>query len=67
MDQQSGKLKAIIALSAIVLSVIIGGGLLWFLFLAPKAEADMGRLGWYLFSFAAGLTMIVLPCTLPLA
>lgn len=68
MDQkQSGNLKTIIALTAIVLSVVIGMGLFWFLFLAPKAGAEIGRMGWYLFSFAAGLTMIVLPCTLPLA
>jgi cytochrome c-type biogenesis protein len=51
----------------IVLSAVIVLGLLWFLFLAPKAGAEIGRMGWYLFSFAAGLTMIVLPCTLPLA
>ncbi len=70
MEQQSsGNLKAIIAISAIVVTFIIGAGLFWFLFLAPAMGegTELGRLGWYLFSFAAGLTMIVLPCTLPLA
>jgi cytochrome c-type biogenesis protein len=67
MDQQSGTLKTIVALTAIILTVVIAAGLAWFLFLAPQAGADIGRMGWYLFSFAAGLTMIVLPCTLPLA
>lgn len=68
MEQQSsGNLKAIIAISAVVIALVIGAGLFWFLFLAPQAGEVLGRLGWYLFSFAAGLTMIVLPCTLPLA
>src|SRR3989344_5795894 len=70
MEQTSaGKLKALIAIAILVLAVVIGMGLFWFLFLAPQvgADAQLGRLGWYLFSFAAGLTMIVLPCTLPLA
>ena len=42
----------------------ISFGIFWFLFLGPASPVG---LGWYLFSFAAGLTMIVLPCTLPLA
>ena len=67
MDQTSKNLKAVIAISAIIIAVIIGIGLFWFLFLAPQAGDSIGKLGWYLFSFAAGLTMIVLPCTLPLA
>ncbi len=43
---------------------IITFGLIWF-FLGSSAS-PVG-FGWYLFSFAAGLSMIVLPCTLPLA
>lgn len=39
-------------------------GLFWFF--AVGSAAPVG-FGWYLFSFAAGITMIVLPCTLPLA
>ncbi len=68
MEQQSNsRLKAIIAVTALIITAVIGVGLFWFLFLAPQAGAELGKLGWYLFSFAAGLTMIVLPCTLPLA
>lgn len=68
MDQtQPGKLKVILSVSVLVLTLIFGAGLFWFLFLAPQAGAELGKLGWYLFSFAAGLTMIVMPCTLPLA
>lgn len=51
----------------IALFVLLAGisfGIFWFLFLGPSSPVG---LGWYLFSFAAGLTMIVLPCTLPLA
>lgn len=54
-------------IAVVALAILFGGGLLWFLFLAPAAGTALGALGWYLFSFAAGLTMIVLPCTLPLA
>ena len=68
MEQQSpGNLKAIVAVTACIIAAVIAMGLFWFLFLAPQAGAELGKLGWYLFSFAAGLTMIVLPCTLPLA
>ncbi len=43
-------------------------GLLW-AFVGNQGTADLtsGGFGWYLFSYAMGLTMIVLPCTLPLA
>lgn len=40
-------------------------GILYLFVLAPSIPN--GSLGWFLFSFATGLTMIVLPCTLPLA
>ena len=40
------------------------GGLVW---LFVGSSASPVGFGWYLFSFAAGLSMIVLPCTLPLA
>ena len=53
MDQQSGHLKAIIAVTAIVISVIIGAGLFWFLFLAPQAGEALGKLGWYLLAGSA--------------
>ncbi len=69
--QSTGNLKTIVIVSIVILTAIIGIGLFWFLFLAPSiggaGGGSIGMLGWYLFSFAAGLTMIVLPCTLPLA
>src|SRR3989344_8043990 len=52
----------IIAILAIFALII--GGLMWLFFAAPAKPAGFG---WFLFSFAAGLSMIVLPCTLPLA
>lgn len=43
---------------------IIIGGLFWIFSMSSSSPVGFG---WYLFSFAAGLSMIVLPCTLPLA
>jgi len=63
MDPNS-KLKTILAVAAISLFAIIVVGSLWFLLWSPASPVGVG---WYLFSFTAGLTMIVLPCTLPLA
>lgn len=40
-------------------------GLIYLFVIAPTVPD--GSLGWFLFSFATGLTMIVMPCTLPLA
>ncbi|MDC1205289.1 multicopper oxidase domain-containing protein [Candidatus Pacebacteria bacterium] len=40
-------------------------GVLYLFVLAPSVPN--GSVGWFLFSFATGLTMIVMPCTLPLA
>ena len=42
----------------------IAFGLFWFFFISSSVPQGFG---WYLFSFAAGVSMIVLPCTLPLA
>lgn len=61
---QPDKSKSILISSIFGLLAVIVFGLLWFFFLAPAVPAGIG---WFLFSFAAGLTMIVLPCTLPLA
>lgn len=47
-----------------VVAALILFGLAWFAFLSPARPEGFA---WYLFSFAMGLTMIVLPCTLPLA
>ena len=40
-------------------------GLLYLFVIAPSIPN--GNVGWFLFSFATGLTMIIMPCTLPLA
>ena len=65
MEQQSNGIRTILIYSIIGLFAAIVFGIFWFFFLSG-GETPVG-LGWYLFSFAAGLTMIVLPCTLPLA
>lgn len=49
---------------AISLFLILSSGIFW---IFTKSTASPIGLGWFLFSFAAGLSMIVLPCTLPLA
>ncbi|MCH7605030.1 cytochrome C biogenesis protein [Patescibacteria group bacterium] len=58
------RLKTILAILSVSLLALIIIGVVWF-FVAGTAT-PVG-IGWYMFSFAAGLTMIVLPCTLPLA
>lgn len=50
-------------LLAVAAAIIFG--LLYLFVIAPSVPN--GSVGWYLFSFATGLTMIVMPCTLPLA
>src|SRR3989344_854092 len=57
--------RKILVTVAIVLFVVMAAVLFWF-FAYTTGEPSVG-IGWYLFSFAAGLSMIVLPCTLPLA
>lgn len=56
--------KTVLAIVAFGLFAFIIFGLIWAFFLGPSIPVGVG---WYLFSFAAGITMIVLPCTLPLA
>ncbi|MDP3947540.1 MAG: cytochrome c biogenesis protein CcdA [bacterium] len=56
--------KTFFAFVSVGIFAVIVFGLIWFFFLGPQTPVG---LGWYLFGFAAGLTMIVLPCTLPLA
>ena len=57
-------LKHWMVIGLFLILAIIVFGLLWLFFLSPSNPSG---LGWFLFSFAAGLSMIVLPCTLPLA
>lgn len=52
-----------IAFTFALLAIVVGG-LFWIF--AVSSGSPVG-FGWFLFSFAAGLSMIVLPCTLPLA
>ncbi|OGZ46136.1 MAG: hypothetical protein A3C84_05130 [Candidatus Ryanbacteria bacterium RIFCSPHIGHO2_02_FULL_48_12] len=61
-----GRFKTTLIFSAIILCALIVFGLLWAFVFGPRAS-EVAGISWYLFSFAAGLTMIVLPCTLPLA
>lgn len=67
--QQSSGLRTGLLVASVVLMATFVLGLLWFLFLAPAVggDSELGKMGWFFFSFAAGLTMIVMPCTLPLA
>lgn len=60
----TGKSKVGLIGITVGLVVALVAGFLWFFSLGTNSPVGAG---WYLFSFAAGLTMIVLPCTLPLA
>src|SRR3989338_4698977 len=53
-----------VGIFAVVLFGIMAAGLWW---LFTQSTASPIGMGWFLFSFAAGLSMIVLPCTFPLA
>ncbi len=64
MARTDSHLKTLLVSLIAGLGAIIAVGMFWFFFLGPATPVGFG---WYLFSFAAGLTMIVLPCTLPLA
>lgn len=57
-------MKAYLFAVAALLAAAVAAG--WWWFFTSGAASPVG-FGWYLFSFTAGLTMIVLPCTLPLA
>lgn len=61
---ETNKFKSILAGFAVALFALIVFGLLWAFMLGPKNPEGAG---WYLFAYAMGLTMIVLPCTFPLA
>lgn len=54
--------RLVIVLVGLLALVVFG--LLWAF---VGAGAERAGVGWYLFAYAMGLTMIVLPCTLPLA
>lgn len=73
MEPTSHNSKILLAGFGAVLLAVIGGGLAWFFTTTLNVHSGLEAvgstigLGWYVFSFAAGITMIVLPCTLPLA
>ena len=56
--------KKFVGAVVVILSLVIILGLVWFF--AFSSSSPIGA-GWFLFSFAAGLSMIILPCTFPLA
>lgn len=63
--QTNSKVNIAFAGIAVALfGVIVVGLTLLFVLGQPGGHANFG---WYLFAFATGITMIVLPCTLPLA
>ena len=59
-----GKWRFLFIIFAVSLFLIFISGIFW---IFTESTASPIGLGWFLFSFAAGLSMIVLPCTLPLA
>lgn len=59
-------LKVIVLVSAVLAVVIVGAVSLWTTIFLPIATMEVNRVGWYLFSFISGISMIVLPGTLPL-
>lgn len=62
--QTAGSSRWTLIILAVLLTAITVVGLIWLF--AFSAGSPIG-FGWFIFSFAAGLSMIVLPCTLPLA
>lgn len=63
-NQPDQGLRWLFILIAIILFVVFILGVFWIFSLSSGSPIGAG---WFLFSFAAGLSMIVLPCTLPLA
>ncbi|TSC67325.1 MAG: cytochrome c bioproteinis protein transmembrane region, partial [Parcubacteria group bacterium Gr01-1014_72] len=62
--EKSGHSRGGLVVGTLSLAAIIIFGLLWLFFLSPARPEGFG---WFVFAFASGLSMIVLPCTLPLA
>lgn len=61
--EESQKLRLPLIIVAIFLAVVFVVGFRWVLTTTPSTEGAI----FYLFDYAVGLTMIFLPCTLPLA
>ena len=62
---QEVKMRSILIFATLGVAALIVFGILYLFVLAPSAPGSSAA--WYLFAFATGLTMIVMPCTLPLA
>lgn len=65
VGMQEVKVRSLLIFGTIGVFASIIFGLLYLFVLAPSAPGSSA--GWFLFSFATGITMIVMPCTLPLA
>lgn len=61
LSDQQKRFRTILVVSAFILFSIILIGLFWL------SQTTRAQAGWLAFSYATGLSMIVLPCTLPLA
>ncbi|MBI3627884.1 MAG: hypothetical protein HY220_04065 [Candidatus Sungbacteria bacterium] len=61
--RESAKFILVAVLVGLIALALFGVG---YVIVAGAGQNSVG-LGWYIFSFVMGLTMIVLPCTLPLA
>jgi suppressor of ftsI len=61
----SGSIRNWLIGATLVVAGAIIFGLLYLFVIAPSVPN--GSVGWFLFAFATGLTMIIMPCTLPLA
>lgn len=59
------KVRSTLIFAVLGVAAAIIFGIIYLFVLAPTVPD--GSIGWFLFSFATGLTMIVMPCTLPLA
>jgi cytochrome c-type biogenesis protein len=64
MEQTSSARHFLISALFVILAIIVFA-LFWFF--SGSAGGNPEGFGWFAFSFVVGLTMIVLPCTLPLA
>lgn len=64
-EMPEGRLRTFLIFGAVGVLAAIVFGLLYLFVIAPAAPGS--SMGWFLFSFATGITMIIMPCTLPLA
>ncbi len=65
VEMPANRARTLLIFGAISVFAAMVFGLLYLFVIAPAAPGS--SLGWFLFSFATGITMIIMPCTLPLA